>query len=79
MFALAENYPNLKANEQFSAPQNHPDRFGRKHPTRAPFLQRYGSRPEYAVQMFPSNIVAEYSGVPDHGLFRRTRRRNPKR
>ena len=47
LFAVAENYPELKASEAIHPTAGIAEPDGRLHPERAPLLQRGGARPEH--------------------------------
>lgn len=69
IFALAENYPDLKANQNFIALQN---QWAEIEDRMQAARRSYNAAVKAFVdkkQMFPSNIVASMMSLPDYPMF----------
>ena len=69
LFALAEAYPDLKANENFLRAPGGADQHREQDRLRAPALQRRGRQYNTARETFPGNIIAGMFGFQPAEYF----------
>lgn len=70
LFAVAENYPQLKANENFLNLQSELTDTEDKIQAARRFLQRHGARPQHEDPGVPDEHVCEHDGLYQDGFLR---------